>query len=176
MLRESSGQAHCEEKPRSQNRDLGHPLKVWRVQRIFDRGIMGLRPTQGDEKPLLFSNYSLWKRHPPLVIPSEAEGSEVFSRSATPFLMGRRFHHKTRQRCFLALIHRPSRPPQHVSRLIRQQQHDILLRRNLQGLKKLCFVDVQGHRIPPRLGWQQATAQGRVQPPSIQSILTRRNE
>jgi hypothetical protein len=25
---------------------------------------MGLRPTQGDEKRLLFSNYSPWKRHP----------------------------------------------------------------------------------------------------------------
>jgi hypothetical protein len=24
---------------------------------------MGLRPTQGDEKRLLFSNYSPWKRH-----------------------------------------------------------------------------------------------------------------
>ncbi len=33
---------------------------------FFDRGVMGLRPTQGDEKPLLFSNYPLWKRHPPL--------------------------------------------------------------------------------------------------------------
>jgi hypothetical protein len=30
---------------------------------FFDRGIMGLRPTQGDEKRLLFSNYSPWKRH-----------------------------------------------------------------------------------------------------------------
>ena len=25
---------------------------------------MSVGPTQGDEKPLLFSNYSLWKRHP----------------------------------------------------------------------------------------------------------------
>jgi hypothetical protein len=24
-----------EEKPRSQNRDLGHPLKVWRLQFVF---------------------------------------------------------------------------------------------------------------------------------------------
>jgi hypothetical protein len=27
---------------------------------------MGLRPTQGDEKRLLFSNYSLWKHRTPL--------------------------------------------------------------------------------------------------------------
>jgi hypothetical protein len=27
---------------------------------------MGVGPTQGDEKPLLFSNYSLWKAPPPL--------------------------------------------------------------------------------------------------------------
>ena len=27
---------------------------------------MGVRPTQGDEKRLLFSNYSDWKRRPPL--------------------------------------------------------------------------------------------------------------
>jgi hypothetical protein len=33
---------------------------------FFDRGIMGLRPTQVDEKRFLFSNFSLWKRCPPL--------------------------------------------------------------------------------------------------------------
>ena len=33
---------------------------------FFDRGIMGLRSTQGDEKRLLFSNYSPWKHRPPL--------------------------------------------------------------------------------------------------------------
>ena len=33
---------------------------------FFDRRSQGLGPTQGDEKPLLFSNYSLWKRHPSL--------------------------------------------------------------------------------------------------------------
>jgi hypothetical protein len=30
---------------------------------------MGLRPTQGDEKWLLFSNRSPWKRRPPLCHP-----------------------------------------------------------------------------------------------------------
>jgi len=30
---------------------------------------MGLRPTQGDEKRLLSSNRSLWKRRPPLCHP-----------------------------------------------------------------------------------------------------------
>jgi hypothetical protein len=38
---------------------------------------MGLRPTQGDEKRLLSSNRSLWKRRPPFVIPSADEGSAV---------------------------------------------------------------------------------------------------
>jgi hypothetical protein len=33
---------------------------------FFERGVMGFRPTQGDEKRLLFSNYSLWKRLSPL--------------------------------------------------------------------------------------------------------------
>jgi hypothetical protein len=40
-------------------------------------GIMGLRPTQGDEKPLPSSNHSLWNRYLFFVIPSEAEGSAV---------------------------------------------------------------------------------------------------
>jgi hypothetical protein len=31
---------------------------------FFDRGIMGLRPTQGDEKHLLSSHHSSWKRRP----------------------------------------------------------------------------------------------------------------
>src|SRR5580698_2877856 len=29
-------------------------------------GVMGLRPTQGDEKRVLFSNHTQWKRRPPL--------------------------------------------------------------------------------------------------------------
>jgi hypothetical protein len=33
---------------------------------FFDRGVMGLRPTQSDEKRLLFSDYSPWKGRPPL--------------------------------------------------------------------------------------------------------------
>jgi hypothetical protein len=33
---------------------------------FFDRGVMGLRPTQGDEKRLLFSNRCPWKHGPPL--------------------------------------------------------------------------------------------------------------
>jgi hypothetical protein len=32
--------------------------------------VMGLRPTQGDEKRLLSSNRSLWKRRPPLCHPA----------------------------------------------------------------------------------------------------------
>jgi hypothetical protein len=36
---------------------------------------MGLRPTQGDEKRLLFSNYSPWKHCPPFVIPTGAQRS-----------------------------------------------------------------------------------------------------
>ena len=33
---------------------------------FFDRGVMGLWPTQGDEKRLLFSNHSAWKHRPTL--------------------------------------------------------------------------------------------------------------
>jgi hypothetical protein len=92
------------------------------------------------------------------------------------FLMGRRFRHKPAKRRFLAFIYRSGGTPQHPPLLIRQQQHHVLLRRNLQRLQKLCLVDVQRNRIPPRLGCYQAAAQGRVQPPSIQSIFTRRNK
>jgi hypothetical protein len=35
---------------------------------------MGLRPTQGDEKRLLSSNRSLWKRRPPLCHPERSRG------------------------------------------------------------------------------------------------------
>ena len=35
------------------------------------------RPTQGDEKRLQSGNRSSWKRRPPFVIPSAAEGSAV---------------------------------------------------------------------------------------------------
>src|SRR6202044_2090152 len=33
---------------------------------ISTGGVMGLWPTQGDEKRVLFSNYCCWKRRPPL--------------------------------------------------------------------------------------------------------------
>ena len=33
---------------------------------FFDRGVMGHWATQGDEKRLLFNNYSAWKHRPPL--------------------------------------------------------------------------------------------------------------
>ena len=36
------------------------------LEMFFDRGVMGLRPTQGDEKRLLSTNDSAWKHRPPL--------------------------------------------------------------------------------------------------------------
>src|ERR1700728_1184004 len=33
---------------------------------ISTGGVMGLRPTQGDKKRVLFSNHTQWKRRPPL--------------------------------------------------------------------------------------------------------------
>jgi hypothetical protein len=33
---------------------------------ISTGAVMGLRPTQGDEKRILFSNHTQWKRRPPL--------------------------------------------------------------------------------------------------------------
>jgi len=38
---------------------------------------MGLRPTQGNEDRLLFSNRSPWKRRLPLCHPDRLEGSAV---------------------------------------------------------------------------------------------------
>jgi hypothetical protein len=38
----------------------------WIVPRLHFVSTGRKNRTQGDEKPLLFSNYSLWKRHPPL--------------------------------------------------------------------------------------------------------------
>jgi hypothetical protein len=36
------------------------------LEMFFDRGIMGLRPTQGDGKRLLFGNDCRWEHRPPL--------------------------------------------------------------------------------------------------------------
>ena len=52
---------------RAKSRDLqfNGPL----LEMFLDRVVMGLRPTQGDEKRLLSSNRSPWKRRPPLCHP-----------------------------------------------------------------------------------------------------------
>jgi hypothetical protein len=65
---------YCPWKHRPPLCHLDRSAAKWRDQRFsgpflgmfFDRGVMGLRPTQGDEKRLLFSNYSHWKHRPPL--------------------------------------------------------------------------------------------------------------
>jgi hypothetical protein len=44
---------------------------------FFDRGIMGLRPTQGDEKHFCSATALYGSVALPFVIPSEAEGSAV---------------------------------------------------------------------------------------------------
>jgi hypothetical protein len=62
---------------------------------------MGLRPTQGDEKRLLSSNRSLWKRHPP-PLSSRPERSAVEG-SAVP-------------RTFLGNVFRPERTPDFLLR------------------------------------------------------------
>src|ERR1700727_857349 len=51
-------------------------------------GVMGLRPTQGDEKRALFSNYCCWKRRPPLChLDRSSKGAEWRDlRSSGPFL------------------------------------------------------------------------------------------
>jgi hypothetical protein len=67
----------------SARRNPGLKIETWATQPksgicslIFDRGIMGLRPglrpTQGYEKRLLFSNYSPWKHCPPLCHPDRS--------------------------------------------------------------------------------------------------------
>jgi hypothetical protein len=73
----------CEEKPRSHNRDLGHPLKVWRFAACFStEKSWACRPTQGDEKRLLFSNYCPWKYALPFVISTGAQRSGEICGSA----------------------------------------------------------------------------------------------
>jgi hypothetical protein len=57
----------------------------WVAQLFFDRGIMGLRPTQGDEKRLSFSNYSPGKRRYPFVISTEAKWRDVVTVPLTSF-------------------------------------------------------------------------------------------
>jgi len=52
---------------------------------FFDRAVMGLRPTQGDEKRLLFSNRSLWKRRPPLCHPERTRISYYAAPKMTSF-------------------------------------------------------------------------------------------
>ena len=51
----------------------GSAVPSWKC--FFDRGVMGLWPTQGDEKRLLFSNYSRWSTALPFVISTEAQRS-----------------------------------------------------------------------------------------------------
>jgi hypothetical protein len=46
---------------------------------------MGLRPTQGDEKRLLSSNRSVWKRHPPLCHPERSRISYYAAPKMTSF-------------------------------------------------------------------------------------------
>jgi hypothetical protein len=53
---------------------------------IFDRGIMGLPPTQGDEKRLLFSNYCPWGHGPPLCHLDRSAAQWRDLRSSGPFL------------------------------------------------------------------------------------------
>jgi hypothetical protein len=47
---------------------------------------MGLRPTQGDEKRLLFSNYCPWKHRPPLCHLDRSEAQWRDLRFSGPFL------------------------------------------------------------------------------------------
>ena len=61
----------CEEKPRSQERDLDTHSKSGGCSLFFNRGVMGLWPTEGDEKQLLFSGSASL----PLVIPTGAQRS-----------------------------------------------------------------------------------------------------
>jgi hypothetical protein len=48
----------------AQWRDLCVDALSWKC--FSTGGVMGLRPTQGDEKRILLSNYSAWKHRPPL--------------------------------------------------------------------------------------------------------------
>jgi hypothetical protein len=47
--------------------------------------VMGLRPTQEDEKRLLSSNRSVWKRHPPLCHPERSRISYYAAPKMTSF-------------------------------------------------------------------------------------------
>jgi hypothetical protein len=57
---------HCEANPGLKSETWATYSRSGGWCLIFDRGIMGLRPTQGDEKRLLFSSYSRWRHRPPL--------------------------------------------------------------------------------------------------------------
>src|SRR5580658_6098047 len=68
--------------PRSQKRHLGHRLKI-----VIPTGrVMGFGPTQGDEKRLLFSNYSHWKDRPPLCYLDRSVAQWRDLRFSGPFL------------------------------------------------------------------------------------------
>ena len=67
----------------AQPRDLQFPGPF--LEMFFDRAVMGLRPTQGDEKRLLFSNRSLWKRRPPLCHPERTRISYYAAPKMTSF-------------------------------------------------------------------------------------------
>jgi hypothetical protein len=44
---------HCAEKPRSQKRDLGHPLNVWRLQFVFATKRLAVERSELQFQPLI---------------------------------------------------------------------------------------------------------------------------
>ncbi len=55
------------------------------LESVFDRGVMGLWPTQGDEKRLLFSNNCRWRHRPPLCHLDRSAAQWRDLRSSGPF-------------------------------------------------------------------------------------------
>jgi hypothetical protein len=92
------GEPICDDKPRSQKRDLGHPLIVW-CSRIFDRGFMGPRPTQGDENCLAQRLLSM-KASPSRSHPLPRPGRPTRQTSAQPGRAGTQVRNiAERRRC-----------------------------------------------------------------------------
>ena len=77
----------------------GSAVLSWKC--VFDRGVMGLWPTQGDEKRLLFSNNCRWRHRPPLCHLDRSAAQWRDLRSSGPFW----------EMCFRPRSHGPLAPP-----------------------------------------------------------------
>jgi hypothetical protein len=86
---------------------LCHPERNRGICSSADRGIMGLHPTQGDEKRFLSSNRTPWKHGPP---PLSSRATALHGSVALPFVIPSVAEGSAVQRTFPGNVFRPKLP------------------------------------------------------------------